>query len=214
KDLTLLDGLQICNDGTHILSIKCEFRHIRVTGHDALSQCLLQGFDRITLTEAPERGGRFVRTLANSADGMARCAVLSQQLFAASRILRNGLLCSHKRDYQDRRNASAAARLLASVTRVVPACNNVSIGRCARARIYKQAAAALRHAISRQKRVPPCTAAIECPPGIRNSIFERHAIHRRQPKRGRMQRQHGMAIVSNRAVPVKGGYTVYWQARR
>src|SRR5262249_54590984 len=116
---------------------------------------------------------------------MARCAVLSQQLFAASRILRNGLLCSHKRDYQDRRNASAAARLLASVTRVVPACNNVSIGRCARARIYKQAAAALRHAISRQKRVPPCTAAIECPPGIRNSIFERHAIHRRQPKRGR-----------------------------
>ena len=35
--LALLDGLQVGNDGTDIFGVKLEFRHIWVTGHDALS---------------------------------------------------------------------------------------------------------------------------------------------------------------------------------
>ncbi|HEY6023775.1 MAG TPA: hypothetical protein VIV34_06305, partial [Pseudolabrys sp.] len=68
--LALLDGLQISNDGTDIAGVKREFRHIRVAGHDAFSQRLFQGLDRIALTQRTERWGKFVWAFAAAADCM------------------------------------------------------------------------------------------------------------------------------------------------
>jgi hypothetical protein len=33
----LLDGLKVRNDGTDIVGVKLEFRHVGVAGHDALA---------------------------------------------------------------------------------------------------------------------------------------------------------------------------------
>lgn len=38
----LLDGLQVSNDGTDVTCIKAKFGHVRMAGHDALSQRLFQ----------------------------------------------------------------------------------------------------------------------------------------------------------------------------
>src|SRR5262245_39233172 len=62
--VSALDGLQIGNDRTNILCVKLEFRHVRMTRHDPLTQRLLQGFDRIALPQAPERRRKLVWTFA------------------------------------------------------------------------------------------------------------------------------------------------------
>ena len=78
--LALLDGLQIGNDGTDIVGVKLEFRHIRMAGHDALSQRLLQGLNRIALSESAKRRRKFVRAVTAATDRMARCAIVREQL--------------------------------------------------------------------------------------------------------------------------------------
>ena len=78
----LLDGLQIRNNGTHIVGVKLEFRHVGVAGHEALAQGLFQGCDRIALAEGAKRRGVFGWTVA-AADRMAGPASLREQRFAA-----------------------------------------------------------------------------------------------------------------------------------
>jgi hypothetical protein len=85
----LLDGLQIDNDGTDIPGVKLEFRHVRMTRHDALPQRLLQGFDRITLPEGTKWRSKLVRTFAIAADRMTRCAIFNKQFFATLEALRD-----------------------------------------------------------------------------------------------------------------------------
>ena len=54
RGLTLLDRLQIGNDGTDVIGFKREFRHIRVAGHDALAQRLFERLDRIARAQRAE----------------------------------------------------------------------------------------------------------------------------------------------------------------
>ena len=50
-----LDGLEVGNDGTNLVGVKLEFRHIGVAGDDAFAQGLFQSFDRIMLAEGTKR---------------------------------------------------------------------------------------------------------------------------------------------------------------
>src|SRR6185437_6494707 len=78
----LLDGLQIGDDGTDLVGVKLEFRHIGMAGEDALAQRLLERFHRIALAEHAKQRRLLARACAAAADGMAAGAVLLQQLFA------------------------------------------------------------------------------------------------------------------------------------
>ena len=77
--LLLLNGLKVVDDCTHVLRREDEFRHVRMTGGEALCQGLGKTFDLVFAGECSEGRRGWVRAVAGAADRMAAGAIRRQQ---------------------------------------------------------------------------------------------------------------------------------------
>jgi hypothetical protein len=84
QPLPLLDGFEIVDDCAHLVGLEDEFRHVWVTGRNALGQRLGKPFDFELAGERTERGRLRVRTGAAAADSMAAGTIGGQQRLAAA----------------------------------------------------------------------------------------------------------------------------------
>src|SRR5258708_31158419 len=81
--LTLLNRLQIGDDGADLIAREYKFGHVRMAGDDALAQCLFERLDRIAFPEGAERRRLRVRALAGAGGRMATGAIPVHEGLAA-----------------------------------------------------------------------------------------------------------------------------------
>src|SRR4029077_3962081 len=82
--LPLLDGFEILDDCADLVGLEDEFRHVGVTGRNALGQRLGKPFDLELARECTKGRRRRVGTDAAAPDCMAASAIGDQQRLAAS----------------------------------------------------------------------------------------------------------------------------------